>query len=85
MKKAGVEFYHRGNRQDRVNKYIVGLFISTYSFKSDQRYGHDRSVNSEKSPLWSYSQQAVDLIVSEIKKDPENCLDKLKEYIDQRK
>ena len=85
LKKAGVEFYHRGNRQDRVNKYIVGLFISTYSFKSDQRYGHDRSVNSEKSPLWSYSQQAVDLIVSEIKKDPENCLDKLKEYIDQRK
>lgn len=65
-----------------INQYTFGLFVNYYGLKSNEQfcYVYKRSSN----PLYSYSQQAIDLIVGEIKKDPENIVQNLKDLIKKR-
>ena len=43
----------------------------------DERYSVDTSMSGEQ-PRYAYSQQAVDLILSTLRQDPERALDRLK-------
>lgn len=65
-----------------INRYTFQLFVSYYGLKSNEKfcYVYKRSSN----PLYSYSQQAIDLIVDEIKKDPKNIIQNLKKRIKKR-
>lgn len=60
-------------------QYTFQLFVSYYGLKSNEQFCYAYKTSS--TPLYSYSQQAIDLIVDEIKKDPENIIQNLKEQI----
>ena len=57
------------------NKYHFGLFVSYYGLKTNEKFCFVHTVPSD---AYTYSQQAIDFIYAEIKKDPKGILDKLK-------
>lgn len=59
------------------NNYHFGLFCSCYGLKQDERYCFTYHVQAQAT--YSYSQQMIDFIVEEIRKDPEHIIDHLKE------
>lgn len=61
------------------NMYTFLLFVDYYDLKANERFCYSYKIG--ETPLYSYSQQAVDLIVGEIKKEPENIIQHLKERI----
>lgn len=61
------------------NKYHFNLFITYYDMKENPRFCYAYKVNT--SPSYSYSIQAIDFIVNEIKKDPDNIVRSLKEHL----
>lgn len=72
----------RANIEIPINQYTFQLFVSYYDLKSNERYCY--SYSTGKTRLYSYSQQAIELIVDEIKRDPENVIQNLKERIKRR-
>lgn len=66
----------------KLNMYIFQLFINYYELKSNEKFCYVYEVSSNK--LYSYSQQTIDFIVDEIKKDPENIIQNLKTQIKKR-
>jgi len=61
------------------NNYHFKLFVEFYNIKNTPKYCYIHEVNNQKMP--TYSQAAIDLIFSEIKKDPENIIQNLKKNI----
>lgn len=60
----------------RINKYHFQLFVRHYGIKENPKLCYCYRIQS--NPQYSYSMATVDLIVSEIEKDPENILQALK-------
>lgn len=58
------------------NKYHFGLFTNYYSIKQNPKLCYVYRVTS--SPTYSYSMQTIEFIVDEIKKDPNNIIQNLK-------
>ncbi|HHW36479.1 MAG TPA: DUF3644 domain-containing protein [Bacillales bacterium] len=58
------------------NMYIFLLFVDYYNLKSNERYCY--SYTPGGTTLYSYSQQTIDFIMREIKKDPHNIIEHLK-------
>ena len=61
------------------NKYYFGLFIDYFKLKDDERYCFTYQVTTY--PIYSYSIQTIDFIVTEIKKAPDHILDDLKQKV----
>lgn len=59
------------------NRHTFSLFIKKFDLKSNEVYCYSFTTG-EKSLTYKYSQQVVDLIVDQIKKDPENIIEYLK-------
>lgn len=59
------------------NNYHFGLFCSYFGLKTDERYCFTYCVQTQVT--YSYSQQMIDFIVEEIRKDPEHIIGNLKE------
>jgi len=59
------------------NRHTFSLFIKKFDLKSNEAYCYSFTTG-EKSLTYKYSQQVVDLIVDQIKKDPENIMEYLK-------
>lgn len=89
MKKS-LEIVNRRIKQERIpfrtnrspftfNKYHFGLFLNFYDMKSDPHYCYAYSIN--ETNLFSYNDAALEFILSEIKKDPEHVIQKLKDNI----
>lgn len=66
-----------------INRYYFGLFTTYYGMKENPKLCYCYHIT--KQPLYSYSAAAIDLVVSEIEKDPENILRVLKEKIQNKK
>ncbi len=60
----------------KVNAYHFDLFNKVFGLKENEKYCYIHRIYAQ--PSYSYSMQAVELIVGEIKKDPENILENLK-------
>lgn len=58
------------------NAYHFSLFCKYYHIKEDKKLCYTYTVN--KSPSYGYSMLAIEFIVSEIEKDPDNIIDNLK-------
>lgn len=71
LKKSGIDL--------KFNMYIFGLFVTYYGLKDQESYCF--SYRTGQSSLYTYSQQTIDLIVEEIKKDPENIVLNLKKKL----
>lgn len=65
--------------QINFNQYTFGLFDAYYDIKGKEKFCF--VIRIYQNPQYSYSQQAIDFIVDEIKKNPENILDQLKKHI----
>lgn len=72
----------KGKIHIEFNMYTFLLFVDYYALKANEKYCYSYKIG--ETPLYSYSQQTVDLIVDEIKKDPENIIQSLKELIKKR-
>ncbi len=59
-----------------MNQYIFNLFNKVYSIKENERYCYIHKQYAQ--PSYTYSVQAIELIVGEIQKDPDNIVEKLK-------
>ncbi len=75
LKKLNIEV----DPEKEFNKYHFGLFSDYFSFKTNKRYCYVNTIG--ENPTYSYSIQAIDLIVDEIKKNPEHIIQDLKEKL----
>lgn len=65
------------NKEDcKLNMYHFTLFCSYFGIKENPRFCFKYGITSQ--PMYSYSYQAIEFIFDEIKKDPENILDNIK-------
>ena len=61
------------------NQYHFQLFANYYDIKSNPRFCYINTIG--ETPVYSYSMQAIDFIVDEFKKDPDNIINNLKEKL----
>lgn len=71
LKKAGINL--------TFNRYHFNLFNKYYGIKQNEKLCYTHRVHTQ--PTYSYSFQTIEFIVDEIKKDPENIIQNLKEKI----
>lgn len=71
LKKLGIDI--------KMNSYIFNLFNKVYCIKENPTYCYPHT--QFKNISYTYSMQAIDLIVGEIQKDPENIVQNLKKSI----
>ncbi|MGL5715179.1 MAG: DUF3644 domain-containing protein [Paraclostridium sp.] len=64
------------NNNPVFNKYHFDLFTKYFELKPNPKYCYIHKVNS--NPTYSYSIQAIDFIVDEIKKNPQEIIEDLK-------
>lgn len=82
LKRANVSLMVDGEPKP-FNSYHLNLFNKYYHIKEDSRLCYAYTV--QQNPTYSYSIQAIDFIADEIKKDPENIIRNLKEYLKKNK
>lgn len=73
----------RDGHEIKINKYYFQLFVDYYGIKSNPKLCYCYHITQQ--PLYSYSMATIDLIVTEIEKDPENILRVLKEKSQKKK
>lgn len=75
LNKDKIVLLYKGNIT-KFNNFHFTNFCNYFAIKGNPKfcYIHKQYLN----PQYSYSQQAIDFIVEEIKKDPENILDNIK-------
>lgn len=78
LKRNGVALVYNGAPVD-FNLYHFNLFTKYYHLKEDQRYCYTH--RQYQNPSYTYSLQALDFIVEEIKKDPEHIIQNLKRQL----
>lgn len=59
-----------------MNQYVFNLFNKAYGIKENEKYCYVHKQYAQ--PSYTYSMQAIDLIVGEIQKNQSNILDMLK-------
>ena len=70
-------------KQVKLNTYHFRLLNEYFKIKENERFCYVYQVSSQ--PQYSYSQQAIDFIYDEIKKDPSTLLDDMKEKCAKKK
>lgn len=65
------------NADLQINSYQFNLFCKIYGIKDNKKYCYIHKQYAQ--PSYSYSMHAIELIVSEIQKDPHNIIDNLKQ------
>lgn len=72
LKKKNIKIgYDRG-----FNQYVLGLIIDFYDIKQDSKYSYEHIIG--KQSYYTYTQQFIDFIVSEIEKNPVGFVESLK-------
>lgn len=69
----------RLNYYSGFNSFVFNLFIDFYDIKSDPKYSYLHKIGKQYS--YTYSEQLVNFIIEEIKKDPLNFVESLKKEI----
>ena len=69
--------------KETFNSYALNLFLRVYDMKKNEKYAFKHIIG--KSETYSYSQQAAEFIVNEIKKDPHNIISKLRKVDEKTK
>ncbi len=86
MKKLNQEVNKRlkkyGILNINFNKFHFQLFCNYYEIKSNEKFCFINTIG--ETPTYSYSAQTIDFIVEEIKKDPNNIINNLKEKLKKR-
>lgn len=59
-----------------LNAFVLNLFIDFYNIKQEPKYAYLHKIGNQES--YTYSEQFVDFLFGEIKKDPERFVESLK-------
>lgn len=78
LEQQNISLHYEGKKTE-FNSYHFNLFCKYYSIKENTKLCYTYQVTS--SPQYSYSQQTIEFIFEEIKKDPEKIIQNLKELI----
>lgn len=71
------------NENNKFNKYHFNLFCQYYNIKQNEKLCYIYNVGSE--PKYSYSLQTIEFIVEEIKRNPHDIINDLKNKIKNKK
>lgn len=80
---ADVTPWMGGAEREKFNVFHFGVFVDFYDMKGDERYSYNFAADDDP-PLYRYSQQAIDLIVQEMKRDPMHVLDGMRSELKKR-
>lgn len=58
------------------NTYVLNLLMDFYDIKSNQLYAYKHTIGNQEQ--YTYSQQFIDFVIGEIKKNPETFVESLK-------
>ncbi|RIL88544.1 DUF3644 domain-containing protein, partial [Staphylococcus chromogenes] len=58
------------------NQYVLNLIIDFYDVKNEEKYAYKHTIGKQES--FTYSQQFIEFIISEIKKNPTKFVDSLR-------
>ena len=75
LSKENIVLFYNGTEAN-FNKFHFQNFIKHFGIKENEKFCYIHKQFSQ--PQYSYSQQAVDFIVDELKKDPKNILNNIK-------
>ena len=92
--KKGTEFIRRKLSRDEItlkvkgeprtfNEFHFRVFVDFYNMKGNEAYSYNLSLGGEQ-PSWGYSQQAIDLMLQEIRRDPEHIIDSMRAALSKR-
>lgn len=59
------------------NSYVLNMFIDFYNIKNDPRYAYKHTIGKQEQ--FTYSQQFIDFLIDEIKKNPNSFVESLKQ------
>lgn len=82
LDKEGITLRVKGEPK-RFNNFHFKVFTDFYDMKGSERYSYDLSLGGEQ-PSWCYSQQAIDLILQEIRRDPGHVIDSMRNELARR-
>ena len=74
LERSSITLFFKGSVKE-FNRYFFQKFIEYYDMKQNERFCYVYLVHDR--PSYSYSRSAIDFIVNEIKKDPDNILDNI--------
>lgn len=83
LSKAGITILIKGEPKE-FNSYHFKVFVDFYEMKSNETYCYNFSLPGEQ-PSWGYSQQAVDLMLQELTRNPEGVIDGMRNELVKRK
>lgn len=76
LRRKGISVHYKGKTKDEFNIFHWNAFVKFYGMKDNPRYAHNRALTSE-NPSYVYSQQAIELIVEQVVRDPEHVIDQM--------
>lgn len=83
LSKEGITLLVKGEPKE-FNTFHFGVFVDFYNMKGNDAYSYNLSLGGEQ-PSWGYSQQAIDLMLQEIRRDPEHVIDSMRAELSKRK
>lgn len=83
LNKEGVILRVKGEPKE-FNVFHFNVFVDFYNMKGNDAYSYNLSLGGEQ-PSWGYSQQAIDLMLQEIRRDPEHVIDGMRGELAKRK
>lgn len=83
LAKAGVCVMVNGEPKE-FNNYHFQVFADFYEMKGNESYSYNFALSGEQ-PSWGYSQQAADIMVQELIKNPGGVIDGMRKEIEKRK
>ncbi|MCQ5091248.1 DUF3644 domain-containing protein [Slackia exigua] len=82
LKKEGISIYVSGEEKE-FNTVHFGVFVDFYEMKGNEAYSYNFSLPGEQ-PSWGYSQQAIDLMLQELIKNPTRVVDSMRSELKKR-
>lgn len=82
LAKEGIVLVVKGEPKE-FNTFHFGVFVDFYNMKGNDTYSYNLSLRDEQ-PSWGYSQQAIDLMLQEIRRAPKHVVDSMRTDLSKR-
>ncbi len=73
---------HDDSKKSNFNSFCFDLFVKFYNIKGNEKYCYVYRGN--QIPTYTYSMAAIDMIVEQIKKDPEHIIQDLRDKVQKK-
>lgn len=77
LRNINFSVYHNGEYRHKFTTNDLRLFIKFYNIKEQQAYAYAHVIGFG-TPQYSYSMKLIEFIVTELKKAPDSCIERLK-------